>query len=37
MEKEFDIDSLIDKFLEDINEVEEDDDYPTMIIDTIWF
>lgn len=37
MEKEFDIDSFIDNFLENINELEDDDDYPIMMVNKIWF
>ena len=37
MEKEFDIDSFIDDFLENVNELEEDDEYPIMMFNTIFF
>lgn len=37
MEKEFDIDSFIDDFLENVNELEEDDEYPIMMANTIFF
>lgn len=34
---EFDIDSFIDDFLENVNELEEDDEYPIMMVNKIWF
>lgn len=34
---EFDIDSFIDDFLENVKELEEDDDYPIMMVNKIWF
>lgn len=37
MEKVFDIDSFIDNFLENVNELEEDDEYPIMMVNTIFF
>lgn len=37
MVKEFDIDSFIDDFLENVKELEEDDDYPIMMVNKIWF
>ena len=34
---EFDIDSFIDDFLEKVNELDEDDEYPIMMVNTIFF
>lgn len=34
---EFDIDSFIDDLLENVNELEEDDEYPIMMVNTIFF
>lgn len=37
MVKEFDIDSFIDNFLENVKELEEDDDCQMMMVNKIWF
>ena len=37
MEKVFEIDSFIDNFLENVNELEEDDEYPMIMVNTIFF
>lgn len=37
MVKEFDIDSFIDNFLENVKELEKDDDCQMMMVNKIWF